>query len=429
VRRGFERRSVVMLAAVAMLAAVFFVMRRVSDPAPGIGVLAVLPVTLIGLELGLAGGLSAAALAASLLAINAAGGHPELGVLGVATRAIVFAAVGGVAGRFSDRMRRAYAREERLLRSGLELSGTIADDGLAAVVARAAARVRNVDGAHVHIDGLPPAVAGHVDGQQTAVAIAARGVTIGRIELTGRRRIGTEERAALELLATQSGLAADNRRLLARERERAGIEAELVHVRDELTEHRSGLGALLSSQEDERSRIAHLLHEDLAQILAAVLMGLRVLDREDPDRRGAAVEDLRVQVTDVLRELRGVAGALRPASLAQLGLRPALEALGADGRLDLDLDDAGPLPQAVETAVYRIVQDSLAGCGEAGRLGVRVESDAGGAAVELRLPAPGCRQAVLPAIRARAQAVSGETTLLGDGSIRVVVAGPRAAAV
>lgn len=417
-----------MLAAVLMIAVVFVAVRRVSDPAPGVGVLAVLPVTLIGLELGLAGGLSAAALAASLLAVNAAGGHPELGVLGVATRSVVFLAVGAVAGRFSDRMRRAFAREERLLRSGLELGGSVADERLATLVARAAARIPGVHGARVVIDGMEPGVAGGRDGATASLPIAMRDELIGRIELSADAALGGEERAALQLLAAQAGLAADNRRLLARERERAAIEAELVCARDELTEHRSGLGQVLSSQEDERSRVAELLHEDLAQILSAVLLGLRVLDREAPDQRAATVEDLRGQVSDVLRELRLLAGALRSASIAQLGLQPALEALAADGRLALDLDGVGAFPEPVETAVYRIVQDALGACHDEVAIRMRVKGDAMAVTLELRLPAPACREAVLPAIRARADAVSGDAILLADGTIRVVVALPRTTA-
>lgn len=424
VRRGVERRSVVLLVAVLMLAAVFVATRGANDPASGIGLLAVLPVTLIGLELGLSGGCAAAALAGSLLAVDAAGGHPQLGVLGVATRTVAFLPVGVVAGRFSDRMRAAYAREERLLRSGLELGGTVADSRLAETVARTAARVPGVQGARVLVEGMPPGAAGRPSEDPLPIPISARGTVIGRIEVAAGARLGAEERAGLELLAAQAGLAADNRRLLERERERAGVEAELRRVRDELTEHRSGLGALLSSQEDERARIAHRLHEELAQILAAVLLGLRVLDREGPEHRAAAVEDIRGQIADVLRELRAVAGSLRPASLAQLGLRPALEALAEDGRLQLDLDGAGELPEPVETALFRIVQDSLAACEEEGLVALRLKSGADAVELDLRLPRPGCRRAVLPAIRARAEALPGEVTVLAEDTIRVVVALP-----
>jgi signal transduction histidine kinase len=399
VRRLPERRAVVLVAAAAMLVAIFAAMRQVDDPAPGIGVLAVLPITLIALELGLAGGLAAAALSAGLLALNAAGGHPELGATGVATRTLVFLAVGLVAGRFSDRMRDAFGREQRLLDSGLDLAGGIRADHVAAIVARAAARTPGVRGARVVLAGAEPAEAGAPGHHRATLPIAARGTPLGELEVSADRALASEERAALELLALQAGLAVDSQRLLARERE------------------------FVRAQEDERRRVADRLHDELAQMLTAVLMGLRVVSRDAADR--AAVEDLRTQVVEVLRELREVAGSLRPVALDQLGLRPALETLAAGGRLSLDLEDddhaTGPLDPAVETSLFRIVQEALAGSPEGVRVGL--SGTPAEVTLDLRLPAG---TAVLPAIQARAEVAGGRVEATEDaGALRVRVALPR----
>ena len=92
-----------------------------------------------------------------------------------------------------------------------------------------------------------------------------------------------------------------------------------------LLEQRTGFGRLLDAQEDDRRRHADTLHEELAQVLAAVLLNLRMLRRQGLDE--ASFDELHGQVVSVLDEVRHVATELRPSSLAQLGLVPALEAL------------------------------------------------------------------------------------------------------
>ena len=175
-----------------------------------------------------------------------------------------------------------------------------------------------------------------------------------------------EDLSALQLLALQAGLAADNQRLLAQEREAATVEMELLRVRDDLLEQRSGLGRLLDAQEDERRRVAETLHEDLAQVLAAVLLGLRILGRTAPESSGVSLDDLHAQVVGVLADVREVARSLLPTSLAQLGLVPALEALADDlrdrhhGGLEIDADGVpDPLPDPLRTGVYRLVEQAM----------------------------------------------------------------------
>jgi signal transduction histidine kinase len=151
-----------------------------------------------------------------------------------------------------------------------------------------------------------------------------------------------------------------------------------------------------------------------------------LLVRRLPERRavvlvaGAAllVEDLRAQVVEVLRELREVAGSLRPVALDQLGLRPALEALAIGGRLALELDDApATLDPAAETALYRIVQEAVAGTTD--RVPVRLAGTPADVTLDLRLPGG---TAVLPAIQARAEVTGGRVEATGT---RVRVALPR----
>ncbi len=146
-----------------------------------------------------------------------------------------------------------------------------------------------------------------------------------------------------------------------------------------LLEQRRGLGHLLDAHEDDRRRHAETLHEELAQVLAAVLMNLRMLRRQGVD--GESLDELHDQVVGVLEEVRDVATELRPSSLAQLGLVPALEAL--DG---VSVEAEGlpePVPEPVRTAVYRLVQHVVAAAPGAhvrvfaadDRLGVVLDAD------------------------------------------------------
>ena len=361
-RRWPERRPTVLATAVAAFVAVAVAHRANGDPALALGLLYVLPVMLVALELGLAGGCVAAGLAIALVAVV---GGESLDAAGVATRAVAFVAVGGIAGQFSDRMSAAHAREERLLGSGLELGEIGPNERLPGTVAAAALRAPRVHGAAVQVDGGPAAETGRMEGRRTATSIRARGEIVGEIVVAHEGRLGHDDRAELELLALQAGLAADNQRLLAREREAAAVEAELVRARDDLLEQRSGLGRLLDAQEDERRRVAETLHEDLAQVLAAVLLGLRFLRREAPESSGVSLDDLQQQVVGVLADVREVARGLLPTSLVQLGLVPALEALADDLQArhhgGLEIHAGGipdPLPEPLRTGVYRLVEQA-----------------------------------------------------------------------
>ena len=185
-----------------------------------------------------------------------------------------------------------------LVESGFQL-GALRDLAQApALVAQAALHLSGAEGAVVAVDGLEPSLAGIQTGQATEIAITARGSTLGRITVRHRGRIGPEERAELVLLALQCGTAVDNVRLAV------------------------GLGRVLAGQEDERRQVADKLNEELAQDLAAVLLGLRMLPHG-----ATSVDELHAQVVGVLSEVRALAAALRPATLEQIGMTAALDSL------------------------------------------------------------------------------------------------------
>jgi signal transduction histidine kinase len=123
----------------------------------------------------------------------------------------------------------------------------------------------------------------------------------------------------------------------------------------------------LQAADAERRRWARELHDETLQGIAArrVLLAT-ALKTGDPDRLRAAAEEIIADVDSDIESLRGIIADLRPATLDQFGLEPALRSLaartGASGLevgADVELGEAKRLADETETAVYRIVQEAL----------------------------------------------------------------------
>jgi two-component system sensor histidine kinase UhpB len=123
----------------------------------------------------------------------------------------------------------------------------------------------------------------------------------------------------------------------------------------------------LSAAEEERKRIARELHDETAQMLAALLIRIRVVQKNrDPDALAALLEEMRGEIGGALEGIRRFARGLRPPALDELGLVPAIEGHArsleeiSGLRIDVDAEDAsGDLPPEAELATYRIVQEAL----------------------------------------------------------------------
>lgn len=117
--------------------------------------------------------------------------------------------------------------------------------------------------------------------------------------------------------------------------------------------------------EEEAKRIAHVLHDEAAQMLATVYLELSDMMREAPESVQAHVQRITAHLDTVREQLRRLSHELRPPILDQLGLLPALQFLG-DGyrkRTDLEITVSGSVSgrfnSELETAVYRAVQEAL----------------------------------------------------------------------
>jgi signal transduction histidine kinase len=130
---------------------------------------------------------------------------------------------------------------------------------------------------------------------------------------------------------------------------------------------RDALKRVVDAQELERRRLARELHDETGQALTSILLGLKTLEEtlEGDDSR-TATANLRELVVATLQDVRRLAVELRPSVLDDFGLEAALENLTSSFAEQTGITvDFGPalgerrLPSEVETALYRIVQESL----------------------------------------------------------------------
>jgi methyl-accepting chemotaxis protein len=127
-------------------------------------------------------------------------------------------------------------------------------------------------------------------------------------------------------------------------------------------------GRLISAQEDERTRVARELHDDLSQRLAAVAIDAGRLERTlaGTGERHPGFDDLKRKLAGLADDIHGLSRRLHPAMLDDLGLAAAVETECrafverggpvVDTDIGAGLDD---LPRDTRLAAYRIVQEAL----------------------------------------------------------------------
>lgn len=150
-----------------------------------------------------------------------------------------------------------------------------------------------------------------------------------------------------------------HRDLRARTEELERLQARMVH-----------------QHEEERNRLWRELHDETAQVLAALNLQLGVIAERSDATLAPSVGRARTLLGEGIKSIRSVTRDLRPVALDDLGLIPAMRALARDfrdsGAFEIDFAApavAMPLTSEGESALYRSMQEALSNAARHGRPG------------------------------------------------------------
>jgi len=113
---------------------------------------------------------------------------------------------------------------------------------------------------------------------------------------------------------------------------------------------------LLKAQEEERSRIALELHDDVSQQAVALAIDLQRINDSPPGTTQEIVRDAQKRVKSLLKSVHDLSHRLHPANLRLVGL------LGALGQLQRDLSRPGIKITVASENVARVLPDDIALC-------------------------------------------------------------------
>jgi len=210
------------------------------------------------------------------------------------------------------------------------------------------------------------------------------------------------------------------------------VESEL---KDSRTQLRNLATHLLSAREEERRKVAREIHDELGQVLTALKMDLKWLEKRLVPSPGQLQEKIggMIGLTDqTIRRVQKISAELRPRMLDDLGLDAAVDWLSRDfsrrtGIACTVTEDLGKLRigEGIATALYRIVQEALTNIArhaQASRVAVDMRAARGRVEVSVQDDGIGIseEQAADPhslgliGIRERVLAFGGETTITGE---------------
>ena len=201
-----------------------------------------------------------------------------------------------------------------------------------------------------------------------AWVVVCLGIAIGMQVPTGLTLGGIMGPALSAVVVVAIAYAFDTITRVSRERQQ--LIDELLATRDRLADTERAAGVA-----QERERLAHELHDTVAQNLSSIQM---LLHSAEQDVRASGLPEDKVQAplrkmetarraaSNNLAETRAMIAALAPAPLTESSLRDALARVAGDfgeaGGLDIGVEvdgEAVPLPMRVEAGLLRIAQGEV----------------------------------------------------------------------
>ncbi len=193
--------------------------------------------------------------------------------------------------------------------------------------------------------------------------------------------LATAERDLLASLAGLVGMAVRNAELLERLQQKEQTLQGLLRK-------------TLTVQEEERRRLSRELHDETSQVLSALIMNIDLLESQAPvdEASSSRIGAVKALAEEAARNLDRMLFELRPALLDELGLMPALRWYVAQMSdlwgfpIEFEGAKIGRLPDHIELAAFRIVQEAVNNCARHARptkVGVHVTSRDGSLHLEI----------------------------------------------
>ncbi|MDX1514919.1 MAG: GAF domain-containing sensor histidine kinase [Gammaproteobacteria bacterium] len=308
-----------------------------------------------------------------------------------------------------ESFRREFARVARIIEAGEGTTCWVARHGVPRRIGDAST--------DPHYHPTDPAIRSGM-----AVPMEFAGRTIGAINVESDRpnAFSEEDEQLLSVIATETAYAVENARL-----------------HESLRRHRDELQALafriIRLQEEERSRIAQDLHDQLGQDLT--VLGLKIGEIQEefssPPGLPEAMSNLLRDIGNISDFIRNMSRNLRPPSLDLIGLDAAIAQHVQEFEKHAGITthfESRDIPAGVQiepsTAVFRIVQEALTNAArhaEASRVDVSLEYSADNLVVRVRDNGKGFRwhdlsphvSMGLVGMRERARALGGHVEIRG----------------
>ncbi len=137
------------------------------------------------------------------------------------------------------------------------------------------------------------------------------------------------------------------------------IEQDAVKLRSLTTQ-------LIITEEQQRRKIAELLHDSIGPLLAFSEQQIESLVKQAPEKMAGALEEIKHYINDVTRQTRSLTFELSPSSLYDLGLEAAVEELAEQFAKEHNLkvslkisDEPKPLTDETKILLYRSMREIL----------------------------------------------------------------------